>query len=224
MAAAAGGTPEYDPISAFNWQYLYWTEGPAYTALGYTNASALTSGWPDEMGNADMTSAAGTPTHYDVGVNLNNKPYVDLNGSDRMDQSGYSAHNTYSIVWIGYLPSTSTNRWQDNMIGGGRVIPMVPYSGNQQIYFGGSAGQTLGFSGAGAYANVAVNNGSSDRGYENGTLLYSGNFGTDQVNGLRWYGIVSLSFYGVWTGGNIVDEAGWSDFQAWSLEHYGVNP
>lgn len=220
-AAASGVTPEYDPITAFNWQYLYWANGPSMEGL--TNGQTIAS-WPDEMGNANMNTAAGAVGWYSTGLALNNKAYVLLDGGDRMDQSGYSSHSTYSIVWIGYMPAGSTNRWQDNMLGGGRVIPMVPYSGNHQIYFGGSAGQTTPVSLPGAYAQVSVNNGSNDRGYSNGSLLYSGSFGSDAVNGLRWFGNVSLAFYGVWTGGNIVDQAGWGDFQAWSLEYYGVNP
>lgn len=77
-APAVGG---FDLIAAAPWQAAYWTEGPAFGALGLGNGAAVTS-WPDESGNGytltTSSDAGGSVLFSSAEASLNNHPAVSL--------------------------------------------------------------------------------------------------------------------------------------------------
>lgn len=82
------------------WTHAYWTEGPKFTALSYSDGGAV-SLWPDEIGalrglvvgtmslgggsaGVDAVQATGSkqPLHRASSASFNSKPIVEFNGTD----------------------------------------------------------------------------------------------------------------------------------------------
>lgn len=102
------------------WDHAYWTEGPEFTATPLTGSSGRFSGvssrggeahvssWPDEVGTADASTAAGTanqPFYTSSSADLNGKPTVFLKSTEGIDRHLRASFSTLTppldIVVIG---------------------------------------------------------------------------------------------------------------------------
>jgi hypothetical protein len=110
-----GGLPElpddYDPVTALDWIAVYATWGPRWLDLGLGIGAAIDT-WPDEA------QAIASPEYADLVVTpgarqmTSGGTFVLMNSGQLGSSPGPSAKPLpYTLVWLGQLPATGSQRF-----------------------------------------------------------------------------------------------------------------
>ena len=222
-AGVLGQQGSFDPYTSLPWTCFMDADGPLMQAQGYTNLAAVTF-WPDEVGNQDATNVT-QPTFYTAPAETGGRPAVRFANS-RLDQASVSALNHYTVFIVGYLYS-GTNRWLDDQVNGVRVIPMLGYISNWQLFAAGGAQQSVPMS-TGFYATrsrlgSAITG--SHSGHANGAAIYtnvnvgSGNWVGQRMGSSSGQGYCCIM--AVYPGDLTADPA-WPAFQGYISDRFGL--
>lgn len=205
-----------DLVGLVGWSHAYWVYGDLQWDAYNVDDGPLTI-WYDEIGGVDMT---GTGIYDADNPSMNNAP--SINGAALVQSSVTSTMQT--LVAVVRLTSLGTNRWHDNQAsgGGGRWVQGT-FSGNWQIYFGGSAGQTVPAD-TSTHLTLTRQNASLDRMEVDGATIYGpGNYGTSALTRLNIVNSgAQLSFIGLHAGDPRADP-GWASFTAGVNSVYGLS-
>lgn len=225
----AGGGGAFDPIADVGWSHAYWAEGSEFTALGYADGGAVSS-WPDEKATQDISQATATnqPAYRATG-GPNSLPCVHADGNDWLQGSFPSALSqpyTIVIVAIGENSATADNRFFDG-VSNSSVLDELS-AGGYLLNAGSSV--TGGTRDGNPHLFTSLFNGASSLVERDGTTIVSGNAGTNTLSGLTLFAARTgetrpsahkIAFAGVYNG-DVRNDAGWADFEAWTETHYGL--
>lgn len=233
MRRAAAGLG-FSPLQV-GWRNAWWAEGPRFTALGLSDAAAVST-WPDEIGSEDLTqSGSARPTYRSAGT-INSKPTVRGNGTQQYlnrTAASFSILSQPDTVVMVAKYATLSNTPDPYLIDGAGSTRQI-ITGKD----GGTNTQWLAFAGSivrGAGSNTSAHlllgyfNGASSKMDVDGTQTATGNFGSNNLDGLalftnstfNYFASADIAFVGLYSGDARTDTK-WSDFKAYCLSHWGI--
>lgn len=224
--AAAGAGGEFDPATAVDWLEFFWAEGSNFASLGYDDGDSVNE-WPSEVSALTSSGVSGTAPVYTASVAaLGGNPAVTFAGAGGPITDSFSdLSQDYSLVVLS-LPST-VNFIAKSVLGDGTMEAdrrLIEYSTQFTLGAGRFLASDGGSISAGVpYLGVGYFNGASSALEFNGEAK-TGNAGTADLTEL-WIGTAyrgSLPFVGV-KGGDVRDDPGWTEFESWVEDHYGVS-
>lgn len=211
-----------DMSNILPWSYCYWASGTLFNALGLTNGASVTT-WPDERATGNALITGNAPTFASAFAGLNSQPAVTFAGSNALHQTSVTSAMASTVV-VFKQAATGTNRWHDSQFtsGGGRWV-MGTFSNNWQLYFGGTAGQSVA---GNTNANLGVwyQSGSSDYMRINESLIYAvGDYGTSTMTRMNIVADagVTIAFIAEYNGDPRTD-GNWTAFKALVNAQYGI--
>ena len=202
-------------------------------ALGLSDAAAVST-WPDEIGSEDLTqTGANRPTYRTAGT-INSVPAVRGDGSQYLNRTAASFTGLAqpdTVVMIAKY-ATLTNTSDPYLVDGAgstRQILTGRYSNiSVWLFF---AGTVVGGSASNTSAHLWLGyfNGASSVGQIDGTQVSSGNFGSNNLDGMALFtnstfdfkASADIAFVGLFSG-DVRTDPKWSDFKAYCLSHWGI--
>lgn len=209
-------------------------------AEGYTDGASVgtpTTGWPDEMGNANVVTqgqAAQRPTYRASYANLGGHPTVDFDGGDQLSTAAFGVSPTYPATWvaIGHLDTLAVDYATivDSSTSANRNLVRAADDNDQYVIYAGTVVRQ-GAAKAGAHLYVAYFDGASGDDWleVDGARVVEGDAGNRGINATSGFqiGDNDYGFDGGLTlvgchSGDITQEAGWPTFVAWQKNRYGT--
>lgn len=242
-----GGGGAFDPETDISWHSLFWAEGTAFAAEGYSDTDSVDP-WPNETSETDVTNVAqGVPTFVASSSPLNGQPAVDFGSgnSTRLEGTFTSGPSTssggfLSLVYVGEMNDVEpANRRCPIILGSPHDLGIFTNNGNwEAVGDNGSPESDAVGADNGAYlvALVCKANGAvaddvfnvdgtnltaidAERSATTFGKIYLGNNSNNSQHfGPGGHG----ALLGVYQGDIRADSA-WSDFKSWVSSHYGIS-
>ena len=222
----------FNPESDITWHSLFWTEGTAFQALGYTEGDDVDD-WPNETGEADAAETSGSAVSFDESnPSFNGQPVIDLAGGRRYGTANFTSAPTYpiSLVAIGNTGGTGGRPFMDGNDCSNRAFVAQSSGAQWQIHAGTT--QAGGTSDQNPHLFVATFDGSTgnDTLTVDGTTVIDADAGSQTIDGFRLGANCNegSSSSGAWAlfgiyEGDITADPNYDEFVAWVSRHYGVS-
>lgn len=237
MRVMMGGQTASAPIDVINdtlpWHALYYTGGPEFVALGYTNGVDVTN-FPDEIGTVNMSSMlTDWPTFVASDADFGGEPSIDFNGGQAIRTTTTGITGPSTVILIGKYKSTSspstTAYLCDHDTSGGRFIFFITSSTG--FRFSSTTTQVLagGTKDTNPHCWVGYGNDNSSEWVIDGTSVATGDTDAIDWGGVRlgtnfnnsFFAECRIVLYGVMAGEATVD-AGYANFNQWVEDTYGL--
>ena len=221
-AAAGVSAGGFNPETSITWHSLFWAEGTAMSALGYSDTDAVPT-WPNETGETDATSVVLPAAYNAANPDYNNQPTINFAGNDNylsadlvsdttlplsvvlICNAGYGFDGWYAVGGEATI-GTRSKKWY--MYAGGILYSAVDNDTDPHLLVGhfttGSSVMTV----DGTEVISAVTTATPFQ------QIYLAGSGTKGLRG-------DMPFVGFYEG-DVTADGSWSDFVTFAEDHYGL--